>query len=479
MKFRKNDFKNKWLEELDMLVPELREDVKKAAIPVAEKNETEIITKTPTFFNRAKEWLFSHRKRAFACGAACVAVVIALSVTLPFLFKGSSITQASAEVIALEINPGVVFSVDKKGIVTEVAATNTDADVILSDEKRVAELEGRPVAAAVKTFVDYAARLGYLDFSGREAIRMTSCLENGRLENVGGALKGYFLEKGAYIAVVTEPVSPKQFLQGLGVENVTESESVALDEVVKTVCAMPTTYAQRMAEICSLKELQTIYREEAQAYLKANLEADLRKLKENEETVNKLVDLNDRISQHDDNPHFLISNDYWSVMECTSLLCGNKHDPYTQEFSALLQEMKTALYQYKEKYGVAIESELQLWSVWGEQQVKNLQRLIEVLADFSLEAVKVNFNFLSDLLQVIGVDISHWEKLFDLPETVEEYLAETKECATALFETLLAEGRAVYEETREAILEADYDNYIADLIAEYGSLTGYWAALKK
>lgn len=473
MKFGKNDLKTKWLEELDPLVPELREDVKNAPISVAEQPRTEM-KKAPSFLDRAKEWFFLHRKRAFACGAACVAAVIALSVTLPFLFKGGPSTQASAEAISLEINPGAVFSVDEKGIVTEVAATNADADVILSDETRVSEIEGKPVAAAVETFIDYAARLGYLDLSAREAIRVTSCLENGRLENVGYALKGYFLEKGAYIAVVTESVSPTRFCERWGIDPAT-----TVAEVAELVAALPETYAQRMAERRSLKELQAIYQEEVQAYLKASLEADLRKLEANAEDVNKLVDLNEAISQHDDNPHFLLSDDYWSVTECTSLLCGDKHNSYTREFSALLREMQTALYTYKETYGVSIENELQLWSVWGEQQMKNLQTLVEVLADFSLEAVRVNFHFLSDLLQVIGVDISGWEKLFDLPETVEEYLTETKECATALFETLTEEGRAAYEETREAILEADYDNYIAELIAEYGSLNGYWDALKK
>lgn len=107
--------------------------------------------------------------------------------------------------VVLEINPGVLFLTDKKGNVTGVKSLNSDADVILVDEDVANELEGKPLAESAEIFIDYALKLGFLDYeSDKNAIKFTAEKDLPFIEESVTAAENYFRKKGVYSAVIKD-----------------------------------------------------------------------------------------------------------------------------------------------------------------------------------------------------------------------------------------------------------------------------------
>ncbi len=458
-----NSWKKQWKEELDAVVPALRDDVKDAPIVVSQREE-----KSLSFWEKLNAWINERKKRFYACLATGVAAVVILCVALPILLRGA---PTAVNAIALEINPKVVFALDEKGIVTSVSAVNADADVILSDVERKKSMEGKPASEATKIFVDYASRLGYLDLSNQDAVRISSCAED--IADVESALQSYFREKGAYAVVVSETLSAEQFCDRIGLGTLDSAS-----EIVEKLSDLPTLYAERLAESKTLAELQAIYKEEVQTHLKCFLEKELEKLEANTEAIERINALNDEIRSHEDNPHLLLMKDYWSVLDCDYSLCMQNPHEYTAEFSALMTEMGEALTAYQNVYGERIESESKLTSLYWSNAAQSLQQFVSILADFSLEAFQTYFDFFSEVLTHIGVDISALTEICEIPQSVEEYLTETKEYAKSLYNALEEKYRAVYEEIRSEIKASDYEKYVEGIKAEYGSLSEYWNRLE-
>ena len=125
-----NNWKRKWREELDEVMPNLKESVQ--AYPIPEKQNGESLPVRKPFVFGSK---------FYAIATAIFAVILAVCLTLVFALRSpTQVTPVATSYAAIvEINPKVMFSVDKSGKVTAVIALNEDADVILSSEKRLNE----------------------------------------------------------------------------------------------------------------------------------------------------------------------------------------------------------------------------------------------------------------------------------------------------------------------------------------------------
>ena len=455
-------WKKRWETELDSMIPALSEEVKNEPIPVRESVTNvqfkETVSPTPWYMQ-----LFSTPRRIASCLSACAIGLIAVGASLYFAMRPDAPLTAEAEVISVEVNPQAVFSVDKNGNVTAVVAANDDADVILS-ENRAAEMEGKTVEEAVKIFVDYTAQLGYLDLENPDAVRVTSCVGNGYLNEVSTTLKNYFKGIGSYVAVVEETVEIETFCQRVNMEI-----SDTVETLKSSIERIPTLSFEREVEGKEGEELQSIYRENVSVedmkdIFLSSVSEGVQKI----EKFKEIDELSDAIRQHDDNPGawvgVLYLKDYWSIKD--------KEVPDTM--SALMAEMAEKLSAYEANYGVKIQDMLDLTAERANCSAATLQVLTETLLNYTLELFEQNFTVIVGVLETLNIDTSMLTELYELPETAEEYMQKLGDYTQTRYEMLQEEYRVVYETERVAISEEDYEIYISNLIEEHGSLSKYF-----
>ncbi len=251
------NWKKRWENELDEMVPSLSETVQNAPILVSEYVEE----RKETF----KDWFAMHKKRFFATLATCAAVIVTCVALLPKLFatptpdNGNSalpVPVKTTAAVMVEINPKAVFSVNTDGKIDAVVAGNSDADVILSDLERRTEILEKSVEEGVQVFVDYAARLGYLDLSAQTAVKISSCENEEILGKVETQMQSYFRGKGAYVMVAKESLVKEKFCERVGVQ---DCDSVdALTGLLKN---MSPAYSERVAEEKGESALGDLYGE--------------------------------------------------------------------------------------------------------------------------------------------------------------------------------------------------------------------------
>lgn len=453
-------WKKLWKEELNAAAPALRADVKNASIPQKERVENVKFKASSS----PKPWygrLFSTPTRLVSCVSACAVALIAIGGSLYFALRPDAPLTATAEVISVEINPQAIFSLDENGTVTAVVAVNDDADILLSEE-RYLQMEGKTAEEAVKIFVDYAAQLGYLDLENPDAVRITSCAENGRLYEVGDTLKTYFKELGAYVAVAEETLDIEAFCTRA---NVAVSDSV--ETLKESVERIPALSFQREAEGKTGTELQEKYRENVS--LEEVKELFVSSLSDGEEKLAALEEigaLSDKILQHTDNPLKNVAH-YWTLKEWTLTQLSS-------DLKACLAEMEEKLSAYEENYGVEMDSFVDLTAEAAKCSASVLQTLTDALLNYSLELFEQNFTTLTDLLGTLGVDTTELEEFYELPQTLEEYMQKLEEYTKTRYERLREENLTAYETERAEISEADYEAYLAEMIGQYGSLSEYF-----
>lgn len=119
----------------------------------------------------------------------------------------------------MELNPKVAF-VTEKGVVSDSVALNEDADIVLNYDRLYEKLLGLPIDEAVTLFVDYSARLGFVDMDDVATLRVSGG-DGESLATVANSLNDYFQKKGVYAVVA---------------ENVTDADGLAsiLGESLKT-----------------------------------------------------------------------------------------------------------------------------------------------------------------------------------------------------------------------------------------------------
>lgn len=444
-----NSWKERWLKELDAKIPVLDESVKNAPIEVKTQEK-------PSF----SQWFAAYKKQFVTCVAGSLAAVVAFSVGLPLL----NATEKGA-VISLEINPRAVFSVNADGKVDAILAGNKEADVILSGG-RSEQMIGKTIEQTTQIFVDYAARLGYLNLSSTDksaAVRVSGCGDAQVLNSVGESLETYFCDKGAYAAVIKEKVSEKELCNRAGIQ-----EQTKMDKLTQQIAQMPTLYVEREADSDEKKDLNTA------EITKELLTLNRAKILQNEADIRAIGALSERISECEEVEIFgFLSLDYWTLVN------GNIIDveSCSDSLKTLLSEMETLLVDYRKTYGESIDSYAEYVSIFKDYEYLYIG-WNKVSAEEYIDDLLQNFDFASML--------TSYEKLSQFFYNINVQMPSSKDWLTSLdsyfqntFVALTNEMKGVYEESRGAISAVDYKDYTEALKREYGSLSAYWEKIKE
>ncbi|MBQ7924178.1 MAG: hypothetical protein IJ329_02605 [Clostridia bacterium] len=448
-------WKKRWKDELETMLPALSEEVRSE--PILSSQTANQKQEKKSLFSRFQSWLALRKKRFYAGVACCAAAVIALCVALPFALS----TSDAGAALIVEINPRAVFSVDGDGKVTAVVATNADADVILSDRARVEEMQGESVERAVQVFVDYAAKLGYLDLSSQTAVRVSACGDETALTKTGETIENYFLDKGVLVAVLTEDLTTDAFCERAGLAEVETFEALT-----ETIHELPCLYSEWetterfdeiYGQIVSLDGIACVY----ERFLRDNLA----KIEQGALDVLRLIEYNNAIESSEDNPGFLLK-DYWHIRE------NYDNVTFTETFAAQMQTMDNALADYERTYGTRIENVVALLTVANGYSGFPTAEIVALLENFTFEKMFSRLVDITVVLNNVGVDTSVWEALCKIPDTIEEYVQNVQSYALLRLERF----KPNYESwgTGEALSQQAYSDYIDTLIEQYGSLEAYW-----
>ena len=433
-------WKKRWEEELDAVIPALDKAIINEPIPVVERKKEEKKKPVASLVSWIKK-LFATPRRVTAFATACAVALVAVGSSL--YFGLSKPLTASAEVISVEINPQAVFSVDKKGKVTAVIASNADADVVLS-ENRDKEMEGKSVEEAVRIFVDYTARLGYLDLDDPDAVRITSCTKNGKLDEVGDTLETYFRENGLFVAIAEETVNVKDFCERA---NLAVKSNVK--ELKNNVESIPAMLFEREAAGKSIEELQESYDSMVTDLLKFK---GLEKIEKRENDLAKIEENLDAITSHEDNPGGFFLRSYWDIKDNTDL---------SESLATLVADTTAKIAAYESAYSVTLDDGNAIF----KEKVENLLDMTSALLSSTFENI---FDMLSDLCVEVN------ETLMTIPDTVDSYITHMNNYMEESAHTLIEKFSDSYETVREEISKVDYESFINGLIAEYGSLSEYF-----
>lgn len=452
-------WKKRLKDELDGIVPELREDVRNAPIVTGEQinrngGNTAAVSR--------KNAIISYCFVAAAFIAVLTACIVLLSAPKPQSARGMLFT--------LEINPAVGLVSDGDGTVTDVMALNADADVILSADGARSNVVGKSVADAATYYADLAARLGFIDLNAAGSAVRISGYGDGSNELLGGAksaLEEYFVSRGAFAVVVAESVDREAFAARSGIPSGSD------DEMAKYIFDNDMLFSTRIADGRSLDELQTMYgnNKNLQNLITDELSRNIDKLTKNFDDIQNLKSLYFRILNHDDNPASPLLKGYWEVKKYYA-------DKLEGEFAELVAEMDEALIDYKVDYGVEITSFYQLQSVANSYFAVSAEQIAELIENFTYALFDSVSTELAEILTAAGVITESNVELTKLPQTVEEYYDKTKELSKTEYSFRLAEHENAYNAAREPIARAEYDGFIEDILSRYGSLDNYWQTIK-
>ena len=473
--------------EFEAASPELSEEVKNAPI-ITGKEAVEIEVAA-----RYGNTVAAESKRKLYIGAALIAVFIALVFAVlaaTGTFKNGGVTIKTDYVFAYEINPAVAFVTDEKGVVKNVSSLNKDADVVLSDEETANKIKNVPLETAVVTYTEAVAKLGYLDIKKSEtkeslsAVRISFAESADKIiSSVKSSLEGFFKSHGIFSAVVDDKVDVKELCSRVNVEY---DEKGGLKSLSDTLETENNTYYGKVNKNATEAEIKNLYENEIVGsdildIVRGGLIENLNKIKKNAEMLKNIYDLNDKIMAHADNPISIfgkLAADFWTLKR----LYGLDYD-YGEEFSALMSETNLAVEEYKEYFNKELKSSDDL------EEAGNVYKNLGGVFGAGIEAILKNFTsedfivspekFIS-LLKLIGIDVTDIENIIkSVPTTVEKYIADMKSAVSMLKTARYEKFSAVYEEARNEITTADYDEYINRIISSYGSLTNFWTDTHK
>ena len=449
------DWKKRWKTELNNVVPSLDNKIKEMPINVkSEKADSEPAKKG--FFNN-----LTSNKRKFVAGlSTCLAVLICVLFVVPMIITNTAVPKLSSSAVMVEINPSAVFSTDEKGVVTKVMSANADADVILSDESIYKKITAVPLDEAMVTFIDYSAKLGYIDFDKQSAIRISACSgsEKSLVENVKKEAENYFKGKGAYIAVVTDELSAEDFCSRMGSE-----VKGTIDDVVDSIENEATIFTERVNEwkdyyddifsendiikgvTYELNEIQEKYT------------AKLTKLE-------KVAEKNELIKNHPENHLY---RDYWTIK-------NSLFKPEDAELIALMEDMTNLVSEIYLQYGEKLTSALDLkLTIDSTNNAISLYDGVMDLGEMTLDIIK-NSTILKELFALGGSVAESVLGWIDIPESYEDFTARIDE----YFNIRWDQNKDNYLEEKEAISDDNYNSFIDSILATNNSLSDYFESLK-
>ena len=437
--------------EFDKTVPMLKEEIKN--MPIAVENRSEGREK------RSGNALFG---RGMIISTACVAMLAIIFTVLGVLgvFKPTISPTQSRYVYTLEINPSVAFVTDENGVVQDVRSLNEDADVVLFDDSLLQSIQNSRLSDAVALYVDTASKLGYLDLANETAVRLTTTTDSDQelFAEISNGLSNYFKTKGIFAVVVENSVSVDELRDILGV-SATDRESLA-DALDKLSVKVGERISENVDEE-TLKELYDNYIINLQTFelIRSDLIENVERIESSIRALKDIGVLSLKILTHKDNP-FPISADYWTIKKY------GKND-YTEEFTALMNEMDELIAEYKSNNGIEIAS------------LDEVKEIIETYQsfdkdDFTFDEFKNSLPKYVAILKNIGIDVSALEKIVEVPTTYEEYSTQFSAVMQELYDSRTAKNADEYSRPRKEITQNEYDDFVARIITEYGSLENFW-----
>ena len=457
-------WKKRLNEEFEAAVPALSREVLNAPVQSVKEEEKP----------RAKKISPLKKRLFFGSGFAAALAIVFTVLGVTGVFAPPAAPKLAGGVYTLEINPAVVFVTAENGKVLSVKSLNEDADVVLSDEKTRDKLINAPINEAVVAYTDAVVKAGYIDITKREnAVKLSyvEWVDEDRLNSVTESLQDYFKQKGVYAAIVEKFLTKRELCEKVGVA-VTNKTDELLDEL-KGLSAF---FADRSVKNASTEELQNLYNEyivgkSTLEYVKKELISRISDIAEGALLLKEIGICNAKIFTSIYNPGLIINYDYWRIKSTPNLT-------YNEEFAALIKEMDGLIDEYEQKFGKKIatldeyNAVRDAFSAFQDVNIKDFLTSLTV-ADFRSSLGKY-----ITVLKNIGYDTSALETIINAPQTAEEYFGQLR---VVMRQTLLSREKGfenVYSAPREQISATDYDDYISEIIAKYGSLENFWENLK-
>lgn len=391
-------FKKRWNDELDNIVPDLSQQVKRADISTVPQTTQLNSTAQPRGF---KAWFKQNKRRFLASVASVMAAVLLAVFVVPSLANLLS-TPASPTAVVVEINPSVVFSVDENGIVTKVIANNNDADILLyggADKQMV----GQRVEYATNLFVDMARRMGYITEDNNDINVYCDQDHENTLKSIKQSVTNY-LNDNMIVATVN---SNALMLQDL-CSKVSLSVTDSLDQFVQNLSELESKFYVRLSSLEGFN-IDEVYNQQITAQgvfdmVKATLEQQWNIAKQ----------------RHEDIRHIQSLAQDWIL----SIFAEPQKEALQQAIDA-----------YKEKY----KTDLSIDNIMEEivEQVYNVASLVETLVAtltiITVDYIAEHTQELANLLKEMNVGYADaMLSLLNAPQTVQEYLSKMEDyCATS------------------------------------------------
>lgn len=458
-------WKKRLNEEFEAAVPALSREVLNAPVQSVKEEEKP----------RAKKISPLKKRLFFGSGFAAAALAIVFTVLgVTGVFAPPAAPKLAGGVYTLEINPAVVFVTAENGKVLSVKSLNEDADVVLSDEKTRDKLINAPISEAVAAYTDAVVKAGYIDITKREnAVKLSYAdwVDEDRLNSVTESLQDYFKQKGVYAAIVEKFLTKRELCEKVGVA-VTNKTDELLDELE----SLSAFFADRSVKNASTEELQNLYNEyivgkSTLEYVKKELISRISDIAEGTLLLKEIGVCNAKIFTSIYNPGLIINYDYWRIKSTPNLT-------YNEEFAALIKEMDGLIDEYEQKFGKKIATSDEYNAVRDAFSAFQDVNIKDFLTSLTVADFRSSLGKYITVLKNIGYDTSALETIINAPQTAEEYFGQLR---VVMRQTLLSREEGfenVYSAPREQISATDYDDYISEIIAKYGSLENFWENLK-
>lgn len=447
----------------------LSEEVLNASLPNKKTADREAEKHSDKFrFENLKQFFLKNR-----LVAACLAVMLCACAVIPTVFAVKNANAASFGVM-LEINPSVLFITDKKGNVTGVKATNSDADVILSDRRFVENLCGKSLAESSELFIDVAAKLGYIDLEkDLNAIKFTAQKDSDSVAESVAAAENYFKKKGVYSVVLKEITSTADLAEKAGVY--AKSEKTFSKEAEK----LPSLYGER-----NISDIEQAYENNVLGGLYDIVRGKIENI-----TKGACLILKMKIKNVEIKLCTFGFKDYWDIKDedtsDLSILSGLKDDmaEYIAEYSELTGgkyninsewELKDAFYDYSALFGDYDEDDDDL-----EKAKAYIGGIQDYFDSLTLENFRADDAKIVALLNRTDLDTMNYETLTRVPETAKQYSKDLVKVLSDLYVSREKNYKSTYETPRAEISEEDYEAYKKGVLSAYGTFENFWEQIKK
>lgn len=453
-------WKNRLKSELDTLAP----STEKVCGKTVAKPE-----KRRGFFAERKNLAY-----AFSCAAAIAVIAVVLCVCLiPGVSDVPSVDKSAC--FAVEINPKAVFAADSEGKTESIVSLNGDADVLLGDgqDSLRSRLLGKPINEAIVTYIDEAAKLGFIDPDILSAIKISASDDKSdSLSFVKADAENYFKSKGFATLVADDKITATEMLSLCGKKE---------GDLYSFLRSAPYLYAERAAEnasdIAALYKTDVVY-----GQIKTLLSEAVRSLDEISDILAEMSDLNEKIKDSEKNPlasslFLMFSRDYWTLK--------NTNEEITDaDFLALVTKTDSLNARYETLCGQKISSEAELKSVKfcletaiSALPVDTLKKLAEFVSDSDFDYY---FDKVINILEKTGLK-NYAEKIAEFtksPEDANSFLEKVSSVYSSVRAARLNGASSAYDVPREALSDKEYAEAINKILAEYGSLSSFFDSKK-